>query len=83
MADRDRPRKHAARARPVPALGRPAPAVWRWQRRCAEEGVDGLLRDRTRKPGKAPPGDGLARRVVALTCAEPPLGPLGACARAC
>ena len=32
------------------------PAVWRWQRRYAEAGVDGLLRDKTRKPGKAPPG---------------------------
>ena len=48
------------------------PAVWRWQQRFAEAGVDGLLRDKTRKPGKAPLGDGLVRRVVALTCAEPP-----------
>ena len=30
------------------------PAVWRWQRRFAEEGVDGLLRDKTRPPGKPP-----------------------------
>ena len=30
------------------------PAVWRWQQRFAEAGVDGLLRDKTRKPGKAP-----------------------------
>ena len=28
--------------------------VWRWQQRFAEEGVDELLRDTTRKPGKAP-----------------------------
>ena len=28
------------------------PSVWRWQRRFAEAGVDGLLRDKTRKPGK-------------------------------
>jgi len=27
--------------------------VWRWQRHYAEEGVDGLLRDKTRPPGKA------------------------------
>lgn len=27
-------------------------AVWRWQRRYAEEGVDGLLRDKTRKPAQ-------------------------------
>ena len=66
VADRNRPRKHVARARlvllsadrpDVAAIGRQAgvsrPAVWRWQRRYAEAGVDGLLRDRTRKPGKA------------------------------
>ena len=27
------------------------PMVWRWQQRFAEEGLDGLLRDRTRPPG--------------------------------
>ena len=47
------------------------PAVWRWQQRYAEEGVDGLLRDKTRKPGKAPTPDDTVRRVVALTCSEP------------
>jgi DDE superfamily endonuclease/homeodomain-containing protein len=85
VADRNRPQKHVARARlvllsadrlDVAAIARRAgisrPAVWRWQRRYAEAGVDGLLRDKTRKPGKAPLGAGLARRVVALTCAEPP-----------
>jgi hypothetical protein len=51
-------------------IGRPA--VWRWQRRFAEAGVDGLLRDATRKPGKAPLGEEVVRRVVALTCAAPP-----------
>jgi transposase len=83
--DRNRPRKHVARARivllsadrlDVAAVARRAgssrPAVWRWQRRYAEAGVGGLLRDKTRKPGKAPLGDELARRVVALTRAEPP-----------
>ena len=85
VADRNRSRKHVARARLVllsadrldvatvarrAGIGRPA--VWRWQQRYAEAGVDGLLRDKTRKPGKAPLGDDLARRVVALTCAAPP-----------
>jgi hypothetical protein len=28
--------------------------VWTWQARYMAEGVDGLLRDKTRKPGKAP-----------------------------
>jgi transposase len=83
VADRNRPRKHVARLvllsadrLDVAAVARRAgvgrPAVWRWQRRHAEEGVDGLLRDKTRKPGKAPLGDALVRRIVALTCAEPP-----------
>ena len=85
VADRNRPQKHAARARivlfsadrlEVAAVARQAgtsrPAVWRWQRRYAEAGVDGLLRDKTRKPGKPPLGDAVAHRVVALTCGEPP-----------
>src|SRR3954464_11155501 len=85
VADRNRPQKHVARARlvllsadrlGVGAIARRAgigrPAVWRWQRRYAEEGVDGLPRDRTRKPGKAPLDDASSRRIVALTCAEPP-----------
>jgi transposase len=85
VGDRNRPQKHVARARIVllsaerpdaatvaRRAGSSRPAVWRWQRRYAEAGVDGLLRDRTRKPGKAPLGDELARRVVALTCAAPP-----------
>ena len=53
----------------VAAIARQAgigrPAVWRWQRRYAEVGVDGLPRDRTRKPGKAPLDDALVRRIVA------------------
>ncbi len=85
VGDRNRPRKHVARARivllsadrlDVAAVARTAgtsrPAVWRWQRRHAEAGVDGLLRDKTRKPGKAPLGDAVAHRVVALTCGDPP-----------
>jgi transposase len=85
VGDRNRAQKHVARARiilgsadrlSVAAVARRAgvgrPAVWRWQRRFAEAGVDGLLRDATRKPGKAPLADATVRRVVALTCAEPP-----------
>ena len=40
--------------------------------RYAEQGVDGLLRDKTRQPGKAPTPDATLRRVVALNCGEPP-----------
>jgi transposase len=85
LADRNRPLKHAARARivllsaerlDVAEVARRAgisrPAVWRWQRRFAEAGVDGLLRDQTRKPGKAPTPEAVVRKVVALTCGEPP-----------
>jgi transposase len=85
VADRNRAQKHVARARiilhsaeqlPVAEVARRAgvgrPAVWRWQRRFAEAGVDGMLRDATRKPGKAPLADAAVQRVVALTCAEPP-----------
>ena len=32
-------------------VGVSRPMVWRWQRRYAEEGLDGLLRDKTRPPG--------------------------------
>ncbi len=46
--------------------------VWRWQERFMQEGVDGLLRDKTR-PSRVPPlGPEVAERVVALTLADPP-----------
>jgi transposase len=85
VADRNRAQKHVARARIIlhsadrlvvsevakrAGVGRPA--VWRWQRRFAEAGVDGLLREASRKPGKAPLADAKVRQVVALTCTEPP-----------
>jgi hypothetical protein len=33
-------------------ISRPT-AMWRWQQRSAEAGIDGVLRDRTREPGNA------------------------------
>jgi len=85
VGDRSRPLKHVQRARivlfsaerlPVLEVARRAgvsrPAVWRWQRRFAEEGVDGLLRDKTRPPGKPPLPAATVAKVLALTCAEPP-----------
>jgi len=48
------------------------PAVWRWQKRYAEAGVDGLLRDRTRPPGRKPVPPATVAQVVAMTCSEPP-----------
>ena len=83
--DRSRLRKHVERARIVLAsgdrhspqrvaqsVGVSRPTVWRWQQRFAEAGVDGLLRDKTRKPGKAPLAAEITARVVALTCSAPP-----------
>ena len=53
-------------------VGVSRPAVWRWQQRYAEQGVDGLLRDKTRPPGRAPLPAATVARVLALTCSEPP-----------
>jgi transposase len=63
VGDRSRPLKHVQRARIVlhstdrlavievaRRAGVSRPAVWRWQQRYAEEGVDGLLHDKTRPP---------------------------------
>src|SRR4051795_5961725 len=84
-ADRNRPRKHVERARIVLAsadrhsaqrvaqsIGISRPTVWRWQQRFAESGVEGLLRDKTRKPGKAPLAAETTAQMVAWTCSEPP-----------
>ena len=47
-------------------------AVWRWQERFMQEGVDGLLRDKTRPPGKPALPTDVVDKVVALTETEPP-----------
>jgi len=85
VKDRNEPHKHVQRARIVllsadrlPVLdvarqsGASRPAVWRWQQRFAEEGVDGLLRDKTRKPGKKPLSAATVAKILALPCGEPP-----------
>jgi len=85
IGDRNRPLKHTQRASIIllsanrlsvlevaRRAGVSRPAVWRWQRRYAEQGVDGLLRDKTRKPGRAPLATATVAKVLALTCAEPP-----------
>jgi transposase len=54
------------------ATGKSKPCVWRWQRRFAEEGVDGLLRDKTRPPGRKPLGAELKAKVLAKTARETP-----------
>ena len=83
--DRSRPLKHILRARIVlhsaervnvqevaRRAGVSRPAVWRWQQRFAEEGVEGLLHDKTRPPGTPPHSTRTVAKVLALTCSEPP-----------
>jgi hypothetical protein len=55
VADRNTPQKH----------------VWRWQARFMEEGVEGLLRDKTRPPGTAPVADDRAAAIVAMALKPP------------
>ena len=84
VAARGSPQKHVWRARIVlltadglgtvaimAATGKSKTCVWRWQERFMAQGVEGLLRDRTRPPGIAPLASSLVDRVVALTL-EPP-----------
>ena len=85
VADRNSPQKHVWRARIVLLTtdgcgtteimcrtGKAKTAVWRWQERFMREGVEGLLRDKTR-PSRIPPlAPEVAERVVALTLADPP-----------
>jgi transposase len=85
VGDRNSPQKHAARARVILATGEGCgtaeimrrsglskPVVWRWQERFMREGVDGLLRDKTRPPGKAPMAAEVVKRIVDMTLGEPP-----------
>ncbi len=85
LGDRNRPQKHVQRARIIllsaerltvldvaARSGASRPSVWRWQQRFAEEGVAGLLRDKTRKPGKAPLPPATIAKVLALPCGDPP-----------
>ena len=85
VADRNRPLKHVQRAKivlysaerlPVLEVARRAgvsrPAVWRWQQRYGEQGVDGLLLDKTRKPGRTPLSPRTVAKVLELTCSAPP-----------
>jgi len=85
IADRNTPQKHVRRARIVvltadgagtmeimERTGQSKPTVWRWQARFAEAGVDGLLRDKTRPPGKKPLLEATVRQVVTRTTTERP-----------
>lgn len=85
VKDGNSPQKHAWRAAIVllsadgigtneimRRTGKSKTCVWRWQERFMREGVDGLLRDKTRPSRIAPLGPDVAERVVALTLTDPP-----------
>ena len=85
VEDRRRPLKHIQRARIVllsadrlsvleiaRRIGISRPMVWRWQQRFAEEGLDGLLRDKTRPPGIPPVPQAKVHAVVERTLRAPP-----------
>ena len=85
VADRNSIAKHVYRARIVllagdgvgttriaHAVGKSEPTVRRWVERFTAQGVDGLLRDATRPPGRPPLAKAMVERVVAMTLHEPP-----------
>ena len=85
VSDRNTPQKHVWRARIVllsadgagtntimAATGTAKTTVWRWQARFMEEGVEGLLCDKTRPPGTAPVAGDRAAAIVRMTLKPPP-----------
>lgn len=52
-------------------IGVNRPTVWRSQQRFTEEGVEGLLRDQTRKPSNPPMAAKTVMPVVVVMCAPP------------
>ena len=52
--------------------GKSKTCVWRWQERFMEAGVAGLLRDKTRPPGKKPLPPERVAEIVRLTQTPPP-----------
>src|SRR5258705_11446278 len=88
VADRSAPQKHVWRANIILATadgcgtaeimrrsGQAKPVVWNRQARFMAEGVEGLFRGKTRKPGKAPLSTGAVQPVVDLAFGAPPGAP--------
>src|SRR4029453_9038491 len=84
VSDRSAAQKHVWRAKIILATadgcgtaevmrrsGKSKPVVWRWQARFMAEDIEGLMRDKTRKPGKPPLPAATVQRVVDLAL-EPP-----------
>src|SRR5436305_11824344 len=85
VSDRYAPQKHVWRAQIILGTadgcgtaeimrrsGKAKPVVWTWQARFMVEGVEGLLRDKTRKPGKPPLAPATVQQVVDLALGPPP-----------
>jgi transposase len=85
VGDRNAKQKHVKRAKVILATADGCgtneimrrselckPMVWRWQERFMHEGVDGLLRDKTREPGKKPLPKETVQRVIDLALGPPP-----------
>src|SRR5262245_1843319 len=85
VGDRNAKQKHVKRAKVILATADGCgtdeimrrsefckPVVWRWQERFMHEGVDGLLRDETRKPGKKPLPAATGPRVLTLALGPRP-----------
>src|SRR3954451_22249862 len=85
VSGRSSPQKHVWRATIILASadgcgtaeimrrsGKSKPGVWRWQARFMAEGVEGLTRDKTRKPGQQPLRTGTVQSGVALALGPPP-----------
>ena len=85
VRDRNAPQKHVWRASIIllssdgvgtatimRQTGKSKTCVWRWQERFMSEGVDGLLRDRTRPSRIAPLKPEVTERVVSMTLTDAP-----------
>ncbi|MEO1599868.1 MAG: IS630 family transposase, partial [Pseudomonadota bacterium] len=85
VTDRNSAQKHVWRARIIlltdDGLGTAAimreagvskTCVWRWQERFMAEGIDGLLRDRSRPPGIPATSEARVAEILRLTLEEPP-----------
>lgn len=83
--NRNSPQKHVWRAQIVllsaeglgtneimRLTGKAKTSVWRWQERYMREGVEGLLRDKTRPSRIARLSPEVTQRVVELTLSDPP-----------
>jgi hypothetical protein len=68
VSSEDRARLEAVISQP----SSPRKHVWRWQERFMAEGVDGLLREKTRPPGIPRTPDGKVAEVIRQTQNKPP-----------